>query len=249
MGQQTPRLLAFGSLRSVLGQTSWGRGQSLSLTHLAWGCGAPVSTLQCGHRPPPSSPAFLSKSQEAKTVVSPAAWLPPGAACLIPSQSRRERESARPPPPGRSALHPLPGHGVIMTLPLQPRGWGWEGSFPKKGGVRPQTHRNSDFLASLPKLCVISTLRPRTRSGEGGHRTAPRMALIASSGGRQILCFGFLTVTFPVWVSGASVRNPTAVPPAGRNIHPSADSGGHRWAEELRQRLGDRASRGLLHRR
>ncbi|KAB0353539.1 hypothetical protein FD755_023761, partial [Muntiacus reevesi] len=41
-----------------------------------------------------------------KTLASPAAWLPPGAGCLIPSQSWRERESAPPPPPGRSALHP-----------------------------------------------------------------------------------------------------------------------------------------------
>ena len=161
----------------------------------------------------------------------------------------RSSPPAWPPAPLGLAAPLRPQGGVIMTLPLQPRGWGWEGSFPKKGGVRPQTHWNSGLLASLPKLCVFSTLRPRTRSGEGGHRTAPRMALIASSGGRQILCFGFLTVTFPVWVSGASVRNPAAVPPAGRNIHPSADSGGHRWAEELRQHLGDCASGGLLHSR
>lgn len=161
----------------------------------------------------------------------------------------RPSPPARPPAPLGLAAPLWPQGGVIMTLPLQPRGWGWEGSFPKKGSVRPQTHRNSGLLASLPKLCVISILKPRTRSGEGGHRTAPRMALISSSGGRQILCFGFLTVTFPVWVSGASVRNPEAVPPAGRNIHPSVDSGGHCWAEELRQRVSDRASRGLLHRR
>lgn len=50
-----------------------------------------------------------------KTVVSPAAWLPPGAACLIPSQSRRGRESARPPPPGRSTLHPLPGYPLPLA--------------------------------------------------------------------------------------------------------------------------------------
>lgn len=86
-----------------------------------------------------------------------------------------------------------------MTLPLQPCGWGWEGSFPKKGGVRPQTHRNSSLLASLPKVCVISILRPRTRSGEGDHRTAARMALISSSGRCQILCFRLLTVMLPVW--------------------------------------------------
>ena len=108
----------------------------------------------------------------------------------------RSSPPAWPPAPLGLAAPLRPQGGVIMTIPLQPRGWGWEGSFPKKGGVRPQTHRNSGLLASLPKLCVFSTLRPRTRSGEGGHRTAPRMALIASSGGRQILCFGFLTVTF-----------------------------------------------------
>ena len=136
-----------------------------------------------------------------------------------------------------------------MTLPLQPCEWGWEGSFPKKGGVRPQTHWNSSLQASLPKLCVISILRPRTRSGEGGHRTASRMALISSSGGCQILCFRLLTMMFPVWVSGASVRNSEAVPPAGRNIHLSADSDGHCRTEELRQHLSDCASHGLLHRR
>lgn len=87
---------------------------SLSHTLLkAAGLPSACSSVVIAHPQVPLRSCLSPKKQ--KTVESPAAWLPPGAACLILSQSRRERESARPPPPGRSALHPLPGHPLPLA--------------------------------------------------------------------------------------------------------------------------------------